>query len=58
MKAWWQSKTLWFSVLLAALGALEVQAQIIPDEYRGGVLIAVAAISAVLRIVTTQPVSK
>lgn len=57
-KPWYLSKTLWFSVALAMLGALEAQAQIIPDEYRGGVLMIVAGISAILRFATTQPVGK
>lgn len=56
MKSWYQSKTLWFSVLLAMLGALEANAQIIPAAWQGYVLIAVAGVSAVLRALTTQGV--
>lgn len=53
-----KSKTLWFSVLLAALGALETQSQIIPAGYRGQALILIAVVSAALRFMTTQPVSQ
>lgn len=53
-----KSKTLWFSVILAALGALEMQSQVIPAEYRGQALILIAAISAALRFMTTQPVGR
>lgn len=56
MKSWYQSKTMWFSVLLAMLGALEANARIIPTEWQGYVLIAVAGVSAVLRALTTQGV--
>jgi len=51
-----KSKTLWFSVALAVLGALEMQAQIIPAEWRGHALILIAAVSAALRFATTMPV--
>lgn len=53
-----KSKTLWFSVALAALGALEMQSQLIPEAYRGHVLVLIAAISAALRFATTLPVMK
>jgi hypothetical protein len=58
LPAWARSRTLWFSVALAALGAVEMQAQVIPEEWRGHVLILVAAVSAVLRFATTMPVSE
>lgn len=53
-----KSKTLWFSVGLAALGALETQIKLIPDEYQGQVLILIATVSATLRYLTTQPLSE
>jgi hypothetical protein len=55
---YFKSKTLWFSVALAVLGAIEMQAQIIPVEYRGQALILIAGISAVLRFMTTVPISE
>lgn len=51
-----KSKTIWFSVMLAALGAVEVNSQIIPEEFRGYVLVLIAGVSVVLRFLTTQPV--
>lgn len=53
-----KSKTLWFSVALAALGALEMQAQLIPEAYRGHALVLIAAITAALRFATTLPLDK
>jgi hypothetical protein len=52
-----KSKTLWFSLALAVLGAIEMQAQIIPEAYRGISLVVIAGITAVLRILTTMPVN-
>lgn len=53
-----KSRTLWFSAGLAALGALEMQSQLIPAEYRGHALVLIAAISAALRFATTLPLDK
>jgi uncharacterized membrane protein len=53
-----KSKTLWFSLALAVLGAIEMQAQIIPEAYRGISLVVIAGITAVLRILTTMPVNE
>jgi uncharacterized membrane protein len=53
-----KSKTLWFAVALAVLGAIEMQSQIIPAEYRGHIMILIAGISAVLRVLTTIPLSE
>lgn len=58
MPSWMKSKTLWFSVALAVLGAIEMQIQIIPAEYRGHVLVLIAGISAALRVLTTMPLSE
>ena len=52
-----KSRTLWFSLSIAVLGAVEMQAQIIPEEYRGIALVVIAGVTAVLRILTTTPVS-
>jgi hypothetical protein len=57
-KALIKSKTLWFSVVLAVLGAVELNAQIIPEGYRGHALILIAGVSAILRFMTTVPVSE
>jgi hypothetical protein len=53
-----KSKTLWFSLALAVLGAIEMQAQIIPEAYRGISLVVIAGITAVLRFMTTMPVNE
>lgn len=54
MKSKVRSKTLWFSVAIATLGAVEAQANIIPAEFRGYTLILIAAVTAYLRIVTSE----
>ena len=48
-----KSKTMWFSVMVAVLGALEANSQVIPVEYRGQALIVIAGVVAMLRILTT-----
>ena len=56
LKSALKSKTLWFAVALAGLGALEMQSQLIPAEYRGHALVVIAVVTAVLRFLTTMPV--
>lgn len=53
-----KSRTLWLSAALAGLGALEIQIQIIPEQYRGHALVAIAVLVAILRFITTQPISE
>ena len=55
-----KSKTIAFSILLAALGAVELQMHLIQGylgEYYGVAYIAIAVIVATLRVVTTQALS-
>lgn len=56
-----KSKTIWFAVLLAFLGALEqstsVVTQFVGPENSGFVMLVISVIVAVLRVVTTQPLS-
>lgn len=61
-KPWWQSKTLWFNAIAAALAALEASSDLIQpyvpgDVYAWGMLLLVAG-NAVLRIVTSQGLTK
>lgn len=61
-KRWWKSRTLWFNAVVAALAAIEAGAHLIQPYVPGnvfgyGVLLLTAG-NAVLRIVTTQGVSK
>lgn len=57
-----KSKTLWFSVLLALLGVIEQSSslvtQIVGPENSGLVMVVISVIVAVLRVVTTQPLSE
>ena len=61
-KPWWQSRTLWFNALCAVLAALEAGtgtlAQIFSPAIYPRVALAIAVCNAVLRIATTQGVSK
>jgi len=58
MKGAFKSKTIWFSVLLAVFGVLEMQSELVrqvvgPDNF-GAVMLFIASITAVLRVVTTK----
>lgn len=56
-----KSKTMWFSVLLVLLGALMDSSaylrDVIPPQYFSLIMIAIGIIMAILRMVTTQPLS-
>jgi hypothetical protein len=60
-KPWWQSKTLWFNVLMGALGAAEANANLIQPYVAGNIygwgLMLLTAGNAALRILTTQGLS-
>jgi len=58
MKPIWKSKTFWLQVITAILGAVEAIGgiDVIPAEYQGGALIALAILNTVFRLVTTEPV--
>lgn len=57
-----KSKTLWFSAALAILGALEmhqaVVLKLVGQEHFGAVMLGIAIVTAVLRVVTTKPLSE
>lgn len=57
-----RSRTIWFSVLLAFLGVIEQSSslvtQFVGPENAGLVMIVISVIVAVLRVVTTQPLSE
>ena len=61
-KRWWRSRTLWFNALVAALAAAEASANLIQPYVAGNVygwgLMLLTAGNAVLRIVTTQGLTK
>lgn len=57
-----KSKTIWFAIFLAFLGVLEqstaLVTQIVGPENSGLVMLVISVIVAVLRVVTTQPLSE
>ncbi len=57
-----KSKTLWFAILLAVGGVLEqsqaVVTQLVGPENTGIVMLGISVGVALLRVVTTQPLSK
>lgn len=58
VKAWYQSKTIWFSVLTVVLGAATVFGYV-PEpspEISGGLVTIIGAVFAVLRVVTSTPI--
>jgi len=61
MKAF-KSKTIWFSMILAVFGVLEMQSELVrqvvgPDKF-GAVMLLISAVTAVLRVVTTKAISE
>jgi hypothetical protein len=53
-----KSRTMWLAGVIAGLGALQVNIDVIPKEYQGETLIAIAFLVAVLRVVTTMPLDE
>lgn len=62
MNGFAKSKTMWFAYLLAILGVVETQYNLIesyvPEEYRGLVFVVIASAVAALRIVTTKALTE
>ena len=60
-KPWYQSKTIWFNVLVAAFAALEASASMIQPFLQGNVygyaLLILTVGNAALRIITSQGLS-
>lgn len=57
-----KSKTMWFAAALALLGALEMQSALVRDlvgqENFGLVMLGISLATAILRVVTAQPLSE
>lgn len=57
-----RSKTLWFAVLLAVGGILEqsqaLVTQLVGQQNTGLVMLVISVVVAVLRVITTQPLSQ
>ena len=57
-----KSRTMWFSFLLVVLGALldnfSYLQNVIDPKYYGVILVTIGIIVAVLRFITTQPMSE
>ena len=61
-KPWYQSKTIWFNVIVAALAALEASASMIQPFVAGNVygygLLLLTVGNAALRIITSQGLTR
>jgi len=61
-KPWWKSKTLRFNAAVAALGAIEANAQVIqpllPVNFYSLLTVVLAAGNAMLRVITTASLTK
>ena len=57
-----KSKTLWFAVLLAVGGILEqsqaLVTQLVGQQNTGLVMLVISVVVAVLRVITTEPLSQ
>ncbi len=61
MKNWKQSKTIIFNILVAVLGAVELNYDFIKEqnpEYYMYIVIFVTAVNIYLRTITTQPIKE
>ena len=60
-KKWWSSKTLWFNAITGGLtiaGALQSSALASDPKVQAAVALFITVGNAILRVITTQPVSK
>ena len=61
-KTWWKSKTLWLNALLAAGTVVEANLGLLKDSlgpsYYLAIIGASAALNALLRVLTSEPVAK
>lgn len=53
-----KSKTMWFAAIAAVGGAVQQMSPFIPPDKMGAVVTGLGIISAVLRMVTTKPLSE
>lgn len=62
MKPWWQSKTLWVNSVAAGLAALEAGTGMLqpfmPANFYAMVAVGLPVVNAVLRVITTQGLTK
>jgi tetraacyldisaccharide-1-P 4'-kinase len=62
MKRWWQSRTLWFNAIVSGLVALEATFSalqtLLPTNIYAIAVTVLAVGNAILRIITTQGISK
>lgn len=62
MKRYMKSRTMWFSFLLVVLGALldnfSYLQNVIDPKYYGVILVVIGVVVAILRFITTQPMSE
>ena len=62
LKGCLRSKTMWFSMALAVFGVLEASTQYFQDliapKHFGFFVVAVGAIAAILRVITTAPLGE
>ena len=56
-KAWWKSKTIWASLIVAVIAIIQAVTGFIPEGYVGYVLLVVAVLGIVLRYLTGQPIA-
>lgn len=54
----WKSRTVIFGAVIATLGVVEANAQIIPAEMRGYTITAIGIATVWLRLLTTLPISE
>lgn len=62
MKPWWQSKTLWVNMIIAALAALEagtgVLQPFLPANFYAMVAVGLPVVNSILRVLTTSGLTR
>jgi len=57
-KPWWQSKTILVNTLTAVATLMAQTADVLPPQWSAKIVTALAVVNLVLRVITTQPVTK
>lgn len=57
-KAWYMSKTIWFSIITFVVGILSSVVGVVPQSWTPWVLLVVAVLSGVMRLITDTGIKK
>lgn len=59
MKAWYESKTIWFNIFSTLAGSLVVVSEVMPEPIKVYVIVALGVVNVVLRVwFTNEPIRR